>query len=187
MLTAQNDTLWENVLIEPVATLAKLRDLVLSINAKRCPKWRFRLSEDMVIQLQPCRETSPSHRVLFKGTAIEGPGITREHFKSERFRSRDATVLGFDLKDGGWFIPPSPDRWGVRMRKIPMPPERGLTLKARLIDALPRLNQLTPALMFSPACLICGKPLTDPVSMARWIGPECAHSHALDVGLFTLT
>jgi len=28
--------------------------------------------------------------------------------------------------------------------------------------------------MLKPACLMCGKALTDPVSMARWIGPECA-------------
>jgi uncharacterized protein YndB with AHSA1/START domain len=43
--------------------------------------------------------------------------------------------------------------------------------------------------MFQPACLLCGKALTDPVSMARWIGPECAQAqnHTLDVGLFKLT
>jgi hypothetical protein len=29
--------------------------------------------------------------------------------------------------------------------------------------------------------MICGKPLTDPASMARWIGSECAGASALQV------
>jgi hypothetical protein len=66
-------------------------------------------------------------------------------------------------------------------------PEALATLKARLVAALPRLNRLTPALMFQANCLLCGKSLTDPVSMARWIGPECAHTHSLDVGLVNPT
>jgi hypothetical protein len=188
-MIAQEDAhmlLWQPVVIEPVAGLGSLRDTVLTINPKRCPKWRFRLGEDMVMQLQPCRETSPSHRVLFKGMAIEGSGITREHFESERSRGRDLTVLGFDIKDGAWFMPPAPDRWVVRVSRAPLPAERGLALKVRLIDVLPQLNQLTQALMFSPACLICGKRLTDPVSMARCIGPECSHNYTLDVGLFAV-
>jgi hypothetical protein len=36
--------------------------------------------------------------------------------------------------------------------------------------------------MFGANCLICGKGLTDPASMARWIGPECAGSPSLDTG-----
>jgi Family of unknown function (DUF6011) len=31
-----------------------------------------------------------------------------------------------------------------------------------------------PEKMLCPNCLLCGKALTDPVSMARFIGPECA-------------
>jgi hypothetical protein len=32
---------------------------------------------------------------------------------------------------------------------------------------------LRPDLMLSAHCLACGKALTDPVSMSRWVGPEC--------------
>jgi hypothetical protein len=36
-----------------------------------------------------------------------------------------------------------------------------------------------PAQMLSYNCVICGKGLTDPASMARWIGPECAGTSTL--------
>ena len=39
----------------------------------------------------------------------------------------------------------------------------------------------TPAKMLSHNCVICGKGLTDPASMARWIGPECAGTSSLRV------
>jgi hypothetical protein len=35
--------------------------------------------------------------------------------------------------------------------------------------------------MLSHHCMICGKGLTDPASMARWIGPECASTSTLQV------
>jgi hypothetical protein len=65
-------------------------------------------------------------------------------------------------------------------------PDALVALKEQLVASLPRLNRLMPALMFQANCLLCGKSLTDPVSMARWIGPECAHTHSLDVGLLNL-
>ena len=42
-------------------------------------------------------------------------------------------------------------------------------------------SALTPAVMPGHHCLICGKGLTDPASMARWIGPECAGTSSLVV------
>jgi hypothetical protein len=58
-----------------------------------------------------------------------------------------------------------------------------LTCRARLQAALTpeRFSRLTADLMFSASCLCCGKALTDPASMARWIGPECAHNSSLIV------
>jgi hypothetical protein len=204
MLTAQNDTLleayrifqqrpecvryWENVLIEPVSTLAKLRDLVLSINAKRCPKWRFRLADDIVLQLQPRPDQGPYDRHVghrFTGRVLRGPDITKAHF-AKKYLGTDYRDIPFSIDDGAT----SPVRWRVSVHKGPAPSHdiaAWQALKDHLIASLPRLNTLEQSLMFQPSCVICGKPLTDPVSMARWIGPECAHSHALDVGLFTLT
>jgi hypothetical protein len=56
---------------------------------------------------------------------------------------------------------------------------------ARLAELLPKLEVIKAEQMFSAHCLMCGKALTDPASMARWIGPECAGTSSLDAGLFT--
>jgi uncharacterized protein DUF6011 len=50
------------------------------------------------------------------------------------------------------------------------------TIVRRIVTALRAglFNVGAPAQMLSHNCVICGKGLTDPASMARWIGPECA-------------
>ena len=42
-------------------------------------------------------------------------------------------------------------------------------------------DNLSPQAMLVPACLICGKGLSDPASMARWIGPECAATSSIRI------
>src|SRR5262249_14739800 len=42
-------------------------------------------------------------------------------------------------------------------------------------------NTISADLMLAPNCLVCGKGLTDPASMARFIGPECAGTSSLHV------
>jgi hypothetical protein len=42
-------------------------------------------------------------------------------------------------------------------------------------------NKLTPERMLKPACMICGMGLSDAVSMARWVGPECAATTSIRV------
>ena len=52
--------------------------------------------------------------------------------------------------------------------------EGALLVRDRFLATLPiALAELRPSAMLKPACLMCSKMLTDPVSMARWIGPEC--------------
>ncbi|OLB79563.1 MAG: hypothetical protein AUI16_01045 [Alphaproteobacteria bacterium 13_2_20CM_2_64_7] len=63
-------------------------------------------------------------------------------------------------------------------------PSSGLIeLRSRVIAALhvDHFAALKPDLMLSPACLCCGKGLTDPVSIARWIGPECWGSASTNI------
>jgi hypothetical protein len=57
------------------------------------------------------------------------------------------------------------------------------TLQRRIMETFSGefFNQLTVDAMLSPQCLICGKELTDPASMARFIGPECAGTSSLRV------
>ena len=42
-------------------------------------------------------------------------------------------------------------------------------------------TKLAPERMLKPACMICGKGLTDPAGMARWIGPECAMTSSISI------
>ena len=76
--------------------------------------------------------------------------------------------------DGDWYLKPT--RVGFRTG----PPLSDIFLvRDRLIETLPTaFDKLRPEMMVQHACLFCGKRLTDPVSMARWIGPECAGTAA---------
>jgi hypothetical protein len=193
------ERLWKSVIIEPVPTLVTLRDTVLAIRPDRCPKWRFRFAEDMVLQLQPQPEHIHHDEYLFVGTVMQGQGITKAHFATKRAaRGTGFTVIGFGIKDGtcpdytwkqGTSVASelSPGKWRLRLTMSTGLPNPLAALKDQLVVSFPRLNHLDPVLMFQANCLLCGKPLTDPVSMARWIGPECAHSHTLDVGLVNLS
>ena len=60
--------------------------------------------------------------------------------------------------------------------------------RARVLAALRGdcFDSLRAEMMLSPACLVCGKGLTDPVSIARWIGPECAGTASLDIRMVRL-
>ena len=76
--------------------------------------------------------------------------------------------------DGDWHLKPT--RVGFRTGQ---PHSDIFSVRDRLIETLPvAFDKLQPEMMLSPACLFCGRPLTDPVSMARWIRPECAGTAA---------
>jgi hypothetical protein len=159
--------------IAPVPMLIRLRETVLSISELRCPKWHFRLDAGLVLKLQ----ARPGQHPLFLGTIIQGEGITLAHFKSWTARRGEsflaASMSVYDRPDREqWEIYFT--RWSHRSLQEP---DALVDFKARAIEQLTRLVELKASLQFSPACVCCGKPVTDPVSMARWIGPECAHNH----------
>jgi hypothetical protein len=71
------------------------------------------------------------------------------------------------------------DRWLFKVTSIGgyagLRYDEALAVRDRVIDLMPdAFAGLHPEMMLKPSCLMCGKALTDPVSMARWIGPECA-------------
>jgi uncharacterized protein DUF6011 len=76
--------------------------------------------------------------------------------------------------DGDWSLKPT--RVGFRTGH---PHSDIFHVRDRLVGALPvAFERLRPETMLKPACLFCGRPLTDPISMARWVGPECAGTAA---------
>jgi hypothetical protein len=156
----------------PIESLGELRQVVLALSTTRCPKWRFRFGDDCVVQLQPRPKD-----ILFKGIVLQGAYLPSTVFRHPPLEGM--VRVKFSISEGGlplqwWVKPEHPrgrQRWHMEVPKA---------LLARTLLELPRLARLTPALMLEAACLNCGKKLTDPVSQARWLGPECAHTSALD-------
>jgi hypothetical protein len=157
---------WIRDPINPSPFLAGLRDIVLERSHTRCPRWKFKLDE-LILEIQPRPGERRDGYALFRCAAMQ-----------------DGWRLGFLIEPctaGGWQYHPRSVRW-------PRPDYPGcLALRDRVLAALRsgRLDRFDPALMFGAYCLCCGKALTDPASMARWIGPECAGTSSLDAGLIT--
>jgi hypothetical protein len=185
---------WDQSSVVPIPALARLREQVLRHNDnKRCPKWAFRLDPDLVVQIQPrpcllaTRPGLPQRVVEFRGLAHSARGDVVPH-NAFRLTARQLRAGGGDWLRLGFvlFALDGDVMWDIQVRSVRwsrrVPPETLFALRNRVYEALPdRLATLRPELMLSPRCLYCGKALTDPASIARWIGPECAGSGALAV------
>jgi hypothetical protein len=166
---------WRPVLIAQIPLLLNLRDVVLQLSHTRLPKWRFRLDLDLVVQIQPRPAERRDRYFLFEGLAIYGDKIARESFlrrNPEHRRLNFGILPGSSASGPGWLFKPT-----CCPRKI----EDAYGLRSLVLAGLipERFEQLSSAMMLSDHCMICGKHLTDPASMGRMIGPECAHDSSL--------
>jgi uncharacterized protein DUF6011 len=183
--------------------LIELRERVLQRSTKRMPKWRFRLAPDVVLLMQPQakgefytgHDRSKRGSIRFKGEVLKCEGASKDLLddagnlwrRGDVFYTRIELILGTD--GDTWVIKPQSGGGsmapGLRYDEIPREQltllrrardARIAALLALTIEALggPMFDVVTPAIMLSPHCLACGKALTDPASMARGIGPECA-------------
>jgi Family of unknown function (DUF6011) len=184
--------------IPPIPTLASLRLAVLERSTKRSPKWGFRLAPDLVMQLQPkvvpfvdprFADRIRQRQFQFDGQAehlVDGVVPANVFRHKVDWRDGQRMRLRFELIA----YADTPDVWQLEYRRmvracgfgVAWPAVRDRLFK-RLADAFMdgTFDRFRPELMLSPACLCCGKALTDPASMARWIGPECFGSSSLDV------
>jgi hypothetical protein len=85
---AETQARWAAVTIQirPSPLLSGLRDMVLAQRHDRCPKWRFRLAPDLVVQIQPKPAERRDRFQLFKCVAIAGEDVTKDMFDTERAR-----------------------------------------------------------------------------------------------------
>jgi hypothetical protein len=175
---------WKAVPIKPAPALAALRDLVLERSETRSPKWKFRLAPDLVLQIQP-KLTTALLKFKCRSVRCEGADLT-VLLANQSDIKRLYHIMDFELRAD------APDAWFFKVDHFTsggMPPgtlwndeaksQRDAArsrLRQDLIDAFQagRFDVLRPDLMLGSHCLICGKGLTDPVSQARHIGPECA-------------
>jgi uncharacterized protein (TIGR02996 family) len=174
--------------MRPLPSLGMLRDVILGNNPKRCPKWKYRLADDLVAEVQPrpmlaeWRQSTP--QPAFLGRAFFLPaGVGDDVFEARQADLPRGTVLiKFELS-----LPPEGDTWRFRCDTyLDKTGQRGmgivLAVRRRLVAEIPtRLVRLCPDVMLSYHCLVCGKALTDPASQARFIGPECWGSATLVV------
>jgi hypothetical protein len=173
-LTDLDPAIWRPVPIAPMPLLAELRLAVLTRSTSRIPKWKFRAAPDVVVQIQP-RPASVS-KINKDGLPwFDGRAVIRDDATEATLNdpTRDGWKINFrvtlDYASMEWVF----KIYGVGCREEWR--SDAITTRDRLVDLMPvAFARLRPEMMLKPSCLMCGKALTDPVSMARWIGPECA-------------
>jgi hypothetical protein len=163
---------WTATPIKPAPVLAELREMVLARSERRSPKWKFRLAPDLVVQIQAKLTTA---LLKFDCIAVQ---CERAHLEvlltSRREIQRPYWRLSFELRAN------TPDQWTLKPHyvgwKRNCDPLAVVTARDQVIAAFQegRFDKLEPAMLLGSHCLCCGKGLTDPVSQARHIGPECA-------------
>ncbi|MBT1511785.1 hypothetical protein KIP88_14835 [Bradyrhizobium sp. SRL28] len=179
------------IMIAAIPKLAELREVVLAHSEKRKPKWGFRIAVDIVMELQaqPCLLLSERLKagggkqavLSFEGYAVMTPGAASAVDLKKRppgSRSRKFSLLQFD-GEPNWQLALGQRSWPYGSDVDSVAPLDDAILAALQVDGI--FTQLTPERMLKPACMICGKALTDPASMSRWIGPECAATTSIRI------
>jgi hypothetical protein len=169
-------TFWRKTLIYPNNELAKLHVNAMAHNPDRNPIWKLRLAPDLVIKLQP----KPTNGVRFKGNVVMCEGADETAFKSGKWPRGDRFHAKFEVWSVGedWCFKLGSAGWSVGADRNEI--ER---LRRRLLNAFKPggpLSRIDIKMMLHPHCLCCGKPLSDPASKARLIGPECAQASRLE-------
>jgi Family of unknown function (DUF6011) len=184
---------FEKETLPPIRFLAELREEVLKHSLKRMPKWKFRLASDLVLQLQPKPTVLLSEAATargfkpklqhFEGVAVMTEGVTGDVFKRLPYLSASPWCqIKFELysrsRDEDWEFKRTGGCWQAGAERS----ETG-TIVHRVTAAFRNglFDGRAPAKMLSHNCVICGKGLTDPASIARWIGPECSGTSSLRV------
>jgi hypothetical protein len=172
---------WDAEEIMLVPLLRDLNDWVIKQNERRLPKWKFRFANNLAVQIQS--RLTRTHDLLFEGMALQSEGATAKLFLEPKLlREQRYWQIKFNLFAKG----PS-DNWTFKPKGTTRgqlcPVSELLELRQRIIDTLhPNyFVSLRRDLMLSPNSLCCGKALTDPASMARWIGPECWGSASINL------
>jgi hypothetical protein len=167
----RNAAFWAPVMLKPIPFWQELYDMVLSLSEKRMPKWRFQLAPDLVMQAQP-KLTRTGRRFEFVAIAANPATEALLLCPLEEIQSPWIKISGA-LTDNGedWRLKFAFVTW---QRKHPNPDTR-YSLRERIANAFlaGHFDHLNPEIMLRTHCICCGKGLTDPVSQARYIGPEC--------------
>ncbi|MGO4506028.1 hypothetical protein AB4Z51_03340 [Bradyrhizobium sp. 2TAF36] len=178
------------IYIAPIPKLAELREAVLAHSEKRKPKWGFRLAADIVMELQaqPCSLLSATAKargyqqavVKFEGKAVMTAGASAADLKKHKRGAREQkfSLLQFE-GEPDWRLTLGSRTWPAGSGADSVAPLSAAIVASLQGDGI--FTKLTPERMLKPACMICGKGLSDVASMARWVGPECAATSSIRV------
>jgi Family of unknown function (DUF6011) len=160
--------------------LQTLYDLVLERSEKRMPKWKFRLAADLVMEIQP-KLTRAGRRYEVTALQVEEADAAkliqrRVELAGTYIRLRGAIT---DTCERGCWLKFTHVGWSRRHDD----PAARRGLRERVVAAFTegRFNRFDPAILLTSHCMICGKALTDPVSQARCVGPECANTGSVRI------
>jgi hypothetical protein len=181
MNTMGKDTAWWTVLpMERIPFLVELRAMILEQSNTRMPKWRVKYAPDLAAVIQP----RPEYAVMrgdpvFRWMAAQGEHPVAAWFKTPSLRPAGVAMMkgAIKLLDTAWSFRPTnfwrPKGWERDEHATT------LAFRDRVLAALQttQLGGASATTLLSPSCMICGRGLTDPVSRARFIGPECAGRH----------
>jgi Family of unknown function (DUF6011) len=163
---------WIPVPISASDALAAMHRLVFSQAADkkvRSPRWTFELDSDLAVQLQ-ARMNGPV--TWFEGRLLSAPGASRQMLLASR-QPRGVWRASFRISviDGQWALKFTSFGWP---RDATGQTVKVLELRDRLRAAFAR-GAFEDLGNYGRAthCIVCGKPMSDAVSMARRIGPEC--------------
>jgi hypothetical protein len=160
---------WTPVDIPALPLLQQLNDWVIKQNEKRLPKWKFRFAADFAMQIHP--RITRAYDMLFECFALQTENLTANLFTDPK------SLWGRSYCRVGFKVTVCNEVWTFKCRSAYASKDNKSysEFRQRAIDALTpaHFTHLNPGMMLSPHCLACGKGLTDPVSMARWNGPEC--------------
>ena len=170
--------------LKPSPILEMLADAVFAQSTKRSPIWKFQLAPDLILSVQPkvgvgyppgmprIKENLAAIRWFdcraAEGESVDASTLLKKQPEHRRLKFR-ITAEWLLKRSGIW-----------RKRGDP----RGVTgpfvaMQDRIETAFAVgfFDHLQPERMLGRACLMCGKGLTDPVSMARLIGPSVLGRH----------
>jgi len=172
---------WTQIPMDCIPVLDTLRNTIIESRPPRppedgkkprspaMPKWHFKLPgygpplPGTIIHLQP--KIKPFNG--FEGTAE----ISMDEVGTSYLMFR---IIISD--DGEWFFKP----WSWRSPhenccwKPQIYADQAIAMRARTLTEIETcFHTLNVGMMLSPSCLLCGRALSDPVSQARWVGPEC--------------
>lgn len=172
---------WGERIIAPVPFMDDLRNLIVTLTPKRCPRWLFRYAPDLGIAIHP-RPADPQYRrCLFECRALQVDGLRREWLEEKTRREWPRASLGLDFWIGEASRPrgeSGPPMWAIKPRRrfwIDDSADWG-AFRDRVDAAIvaTALDERSGMSLLADRCLACGKGMYDPISMARTIGPECA-------------